>query len=148
MVSSPFCKGLAVLALACITFAGSGCATSTVAEFDELSSTTRQLRENARKTIARIEVGMSLEEVRGLRSAEAGPYTSETQIVEVDGDPQLLVIQWYYTDLKKYNGTVGEDELTPVVFRDEHVVGWGRKFLSQMHAHFEKPKKQKDVQIK
>jgi hypothetical protein len=50
--------------------------------------------------------------------------------------------------LKRCDGRVSDDELTPVVFRDEQVVGWGRDFLKQIYAHVGKEKKQEAVQIK
>jgi len=38
---------------------------------------------------------------------------------------------YYYTDMKNKDGKITDDELTPVVFRNGVLVGWGKDFLKK-----------------
>ena len=40
-------------------------------------------------------------------------------------------VYFYYTDQKKADGAITDDELTPVVFENDKVVGWGIEFLDR-----------------
>ena len=37
---------------------------------------------------------------------------------------------FYYTDIKKRDGAITDDELTPIVLKDGKVIGWGWGFLN------------------
>jgi hypothetical protein len=39
-------------------------------------------------------------------------------------------IMYYYTDLKRADGVITDDELTPIVFEGGKVIGWGQEMLS------------------
>jgi len=57
------------------------------------------------------------------------PY--ETRFIKnVDGG--LLEVMYYYTGMKKGDDLVTEDELVPVILKDDSVVGWGRETLEEM----------------
>ena len=45
-------------------------------------------------------------------------------------DGHIHEVLYYYTDLKKDDGVITNDELTPIVLKDGEVVGWGWGFLS------------------
>jgi hypothetical protein len=53
------------------------------------------------------------------------PYRSEILPVK---DKTLEVI-YYVTDVKKNDGAITDDELTPLVFDDGKLIGWGQSFL-------------------
>lgn len=74
----------------------------------------------------------------------SNPYRSETRLLYEGDEPQLIVIHWHYTDLKENDGRITDDELTPVVFMNDRVVGWGRPFLAQMNKHLKQKKARKN----
>jgi len=155
--------------LGCMIVAGSGCSSSarSFAVINELSPDVQAFRARNRRIIAQLEPEMPVEEFRKLWAAESdtlisasasggqdpdksaagaaakidlsNPHTSESRIIWTKG---ISVIQWYYTDLVKNDGRVTEEELTPVVFLDGKVVGWGRRFLRQFDEYIEKTQKQ------
>ena len=45
-------------------------------------------------------------------------------------DGHIHEVLYYYTDLKKDDGVITNDELTPIVLKDGEVVGWGWGYLS------------------
>lgn len=53
------------------------------------------------------------------------PYRSET-MNENDKNFEIL---FYYTDTKKEDGVITDDELTPIVIYENKVVGYGWRFL-------------------
>ncbi len=44
-------------------------------------------------------------------------------------------IQYYYTQLKKSDGIITDDELTPFVFQDGHLVGQGWTYLNHVKSN-------------
>ena len=58
------------------------------------------------------------------------PY--RTEIVEVSG--KKLEVLYYLIELNNANCTVNDDELTPLVFEDAKLIGWGNNFLSGIMA--------------
>jgi len=46
-------------------------------------------------------------------------------------DGHIHEVLYYYTDLKKDDGVITNDELTPIVLKDGKVVGWGWGFLNE-----------------
>ena len=42
-----------------------------------------------------------------------------------------LAVDYYYTDIKKADDAVTDDELTPLVMENGRLVGWGWSFLDQ-----------------
>ncbi len=41
-------------------------------------------------------------------------------------------IVYYYTTVKKLDGAIADDELTPLVFENERLIGWGDRFLKEL----------------
>lgn len=107
----------------------SGCATA--------SQATARNREH----LLKLSIGMSKEEainIMGKKRFSAGnliysetplminnPYRSEI----VAGRDKTLEIIYYVTDVKKNDGVITDDELTPLVFEDGKLIGWGQTFL-------------------
>jgi len=40
-------------------------------------------------------------------------------------------ILFYYTDLKEPDGAITDDELTPLVLKDNQLIGWGWSFVNE-----------------
>jgi hypothetical protein len=62
------------------------------------------------------------------------PYRSETVRTK---NGSFVEILFYYTDIKKSDGAITDDELTPIVFVDGKVTGWGWSFLNQSAERYE-----------
>jgi hypothetical protein len=56
------------------------------------------------------------------------PYRSET-LTGKDG--KNYDVLYYYSDLKQRDDKITDDELTPLVFHDGKLIGWGYPFLDQ-----------------
>jgi hypothetical protein len=55
------------------------------------------------------------------------PYKTEIRKV---GDKSYEII-YYYTEVKKRDGTITDDELTPLVFDNGELIGWGWSFFEE-----------------
>jgi len=55
------------------------------------------------------------------------PFRTETRRTH-DGEDQLLI--FYYTDRKRADSAITDDELTPLVFSQGKLIGWGWSFLT------------------
>ena len=97
------------------------------------------VRTKNRERLTKLSVGMSKSEV--LKTMGTGttydyfsrpsrinnPYRTET-LKGKDG--KLYEVLHYYTDIKKSDFAITDDELTPIVLLDGKVVGWGWGFLN------------------
>jgi hypothetical protein len=95
------------------------------------------LRTQNAENIRKLTVGMRKEVVMQLMGTEPSkgvfmwidnPYRTET-VTGQDG--QIYEVLYYYTDLKKRDDKITDDELTPLVFTDGKLVGWGYPFLDR-----------------
>ena len=48
-----------------------------------------------------------------------------------------IEIIYYYTDIKKADGAITDDELTPLVLKDGVLDGWGWSYLNDTAAKYE-----------
>ena len=64
----------------------------------------------------------------------SNPYKSE--ILRGKGD-DIFEVWYYYTDLKRNDGAITDDELSPVVFEGGKVIGWGQGFLNDAVRRYE-----------
>jgi hypothetical protein len=71
---------------------------------------------------------MGTEPSRGVFMWIDNPYRSET-LTGKDG--KNYEVLYYYTDLKQRDDKITDDELTPLVFHEGKLTGWGRPFLDQ-----------------
>ena len=97
------------------------------------------VRTKNRERLTKLSVGMSKSEV--LKTMGTGttydvfsrpsrinnPYRTET-LKGKDG--KFYEVLHYYTDIKKSDFAITDDELTPIVLADDRVVGWGWGFLN------------------
>lgn len=56
------------------------------------------------------------------------PYRSE----ELAKGSRVYVIDYYLTGIQKSDGMVSDDELTPLVFEADALIGWGWDFLNNI----------------
>ena len=97
-----------------------------------------------RRNLLKLSVGMTREQAMATMGHKSGggqygeptvnsPYKSE--ILQREGKP--FEVLYYYTDVKNAlyianPATVHDDELTPLVFEDGKLIGWGADFLKNI----------------
>ena len=96
--------------------------------------TMANLRADNIRNIHRLAIGMNKQEVldvMGSKYAEKGtlrvsnPYYSES----LWGKHKELDVYYYYTGSEKADAIISNDELTPLVFDEGKLTGWGWDFL-------------------
>ena len=95
--------------------------------------TPKQVRTMNKEKLNELEIGMSKDEIliiMGTKrfSIESSPFTIENPFrIEVQSsDKNIYRILYYDTDLVKADGFITDDELTPVILKNNKLVGWGR----------------------
>jgi len=63
----------------------------------------------------------------------SNPYRSET----IQGNGKNLEVVYYVTDDKDRDGTISNEELTPLIFDDGKMIGWGWGYLVSDDQKFE-----------
>ena len=86
----------------------------------------QKLSTGMRKDVAK-EI-MGTDPAKGLFMWIDNPYRTET-LTGKDG--KVYEVLYYYTDLKQRDDKITDDELTPLVFQDGKLIGWGYPFLDQ-----------------
>lgn len=95
------------------------------------------LRTQNAENIKKLTTGMRKDAVSALMGTEPSkslfmwidnPYRSET-LTGKDG--KTYEVLYYYTDLKQRDDKITDDELTPLVFENQKLIGWGYPFLDQ-----------------
>jgi hypothetical protein len=101
-------------------------------------------RNNNRQRLGLLHVGLTKEDVIQKMGAEGSKwchdsffgwcYRSETfgnpyrtAGFEVQGKHYLIL--YYYTDVKKLDDVLTDDELTPLIFEGDKLIGWGQDLL-------------------
>ena len=72
-----------------------------------------------------------LDEVQLLQMSGRVTNPYATRFVK-NPDEESLEVMYYYTGMKKGDDLVTEDELVPIILKDDAVVGWGWETLSAM----------------
>ena len=116
------------IALLLIMFFLFGCATSE-----------QNIRTKNRENLLRLSVGMKKFEVLQIMGTQTvrsinNPYKVETPRGK---DEQLYEVFYYHTDLKNKDGLITDAELTPIVFVDNQLIGWGWAFLSDIVPNYQ-----------
>lgn len=85
-----------------------------------------------RRNLACLTAGMAVADVLQVMEEEswgsgsstriANPHRRESFPMAAGGQADVL---FFYTDTRKEDGLIGEDELTPVYFENGQLVGWG-----------------------
>ena len=58
------------------------------------------------------------------------PHPYRTEVMKQD-DGTTAEVLFYYTDKKKADGVITNDELTPLVLQNNQLVGWGWLYMEQ-----------------
>jgi hypothetical protein len=128
-----FRNNVYVFMLVIAMFILSGCAT--------VSQATAKNRVN----LSKLSLGMSKEDaiaVMGQKKFSAGnffyneipvtinnPYRNE---IVAGKDGSTLEVFYYVTDVHRNDGLITDDELTPLVFDNGKLIGWGQTFLNDI----------------
>ena len=107
------------------------------------STTTAQVRADNRENLLNLSIGMSKEKVLDIMGKDVdktkdghiitNPY--RTEMYQVNGNIFELLL--YYTDLKKNDGAITDDELTPIVIKNGKVDGWGWSYWDDIVKKYE-----------
>jgi len=109
--------------------------------------TLANFRTDNRRNLLKLSIGMMKQEVlniMGNKYAEDGiitannPYRSEI----LQGKDKTFEVLYYYTDIKNFDAWRGmkgiaDDELTPLVFDNGKLIGWGQSFLQDNIQKYE-----------
>lgn len=105
--------------------------------------TVDQVRATNRENLKQLSIGMNKSDVLTIMSTETiktrsnrtinNPYRSEI----LKGKDKTLEVLYYYTDLKKADNAITDDELTPLVFDSGKLIGWGWSFLDDSIQKYE-----------
>ena len=103
------------------------------------ASTVEQLRTKNRENLLRLSLGMTKFDVLQIMGTETiesvnNPYRVETPKGK---DGALYEVLFYNTDKKKKGDLITDSELTPLVFKDNALVGWGWAFLSEVVPNYQ-----------
>jgi hypothetical protein len=103
------------------------------------TSASEQIRIKNRENLLRLSIGMGKFEVlqiMGTQTVESinNPYKVETPKGE---DGALYEVLFYHTELKNKDGLISDDELTPIVFKDDKLIGWGWAFLNEIVPNYQ-----------
>ena len=114
-------------------------------------TTLESFRMKNRQNLLKLSIGMTKEEalqtmgyktVIGLESGvpdayssmkAKNPYHSEILV----GENKKLEVIYYYTDLKSSDYAITDDELTPLIFDEGKLIGWGNSFLQDNIQKYE-----------
>ena len=103
--------------------------------------TPKQVRTANKERLNELEIGMSKDEVliiMGTKGFSIGsaPFTIENPFrIEVQSSGKNIYrVLYYYTDLAKADGIITDDELTPVILRNNRLVGWGRDVWDRLSS--------------
>ena len=114
----------------------SGCATATVSSIIAFN----------RENVLKLSIGMTKAEVldiMGTKTVKDGflycnmtinnPYRSEI----LQGKDKTFEIIYYFTDEKGKPCTISDDDLTPLIFDNGKLIGWGQNFLQDNVQKYE-----------
>ena len=73
--------------------------------------------------------------IMGYKSTKSVTNPYRTEILKAKD--QLFEIWYYYTDIKRQDGAITDDELTPLVFCENKLIGWGNQFLNDNIRKYE-----------
>ena len=90
-----------------------------------------RIRVMNRENLMKLSIGITKQEVLDIMGTETfgsinNPYKNE---VLYGKNGKVLEVLYYYTDKKSADGVITDDELTPLVFDGDKLIGWGWGFL-------------------
>lgn len=107
-------------------------------------ATLDSIRTENRQNLLKLSIGMSKQEVMNIMGGKSthdyganttinNPYRSEI----LQGKDKTFEVWYYYTDMKKWDDAITDDELTPLVFDNGKLIGWGQSFLKDNIQKYE-----------
>lgn len=124
-------KTTKLLLLATITVSYIGCAS------------VQNVRNDNRENVNKLAYGISKQKVLEIMGNEtantfmagkiSNPY--RTEMYKYDG--KIIEILFYFTDIKKADNAITDDELTPIVIIDGKVDGWGWMYWNSLVKKYE-----------
>lgn len=63
--------------------------------------------------------------------------TNPWRVEAYEAGGSALEVLYYYTDVKRQDGAITDDELTPLVLKDGSLDGWGWSYLNDVAAKYE-----------
>ena len=101
-------------------------------------TTVEQMRTKNRENLLRLSIGMTKFDVLQIMGTETidtvnNPYRVETPKGQ---DGELYEVFFYHTDKKKKGDLITDGELTPIVFHENKLIGWGWAFLSEIVPNY------------
>lgn len=95
-----------------------------------------------RQSLMQLEIGMTKTEVNSIMGTKGvntvyqktnNPYRSEI----LRGKDKNFEVWYYVTDKKKADNAITDDELTPLIFDGNKLIGWGQSFLQDTIIKYE-----------
>ena len=106
--------------------------------------TPREIRTMNKEKLNKLEVGMSEKVVLMIMGSKTFKIESSPFIVEnpfktevYSNDVDIYKILYFYTDLVKTDGFITDDELTPIILKNNELVGWGREIWKKLTSNLE-----------
>ena len=97
------------------------------------------LKQGMQKEFVLEQMGTELVTVRGsdgrIRQIVPNPY--ETRILEIQG--KKFEVVYYFTETERRDGPIQRDELTPFIFDNHVLIGWGWDFMDFLKKSAELP---------
>ena len=95
--------------------------------------TPQQIRTMNKEKLNELEIGMNENVVLMIMGSktikiESAPFSIENPFkIEIySNDVDVYKILYFYTDLVKRDGFITDEELTPIIFKNNKLIGWGR----------------------
>lgn len=124
-----------IILLICVTFLITGCATLS------------EIRATNRERLNKVSIGMTKEEVLNIMGTKRINAYDDMSLVEVINNPykteilrgkdRTFEVLYYYTEHKRADGAISDDELTPLVFDEGKLIGWGWSFFEDTTQKYE-----------
>ena len=103
---------------------------------DQISA--QAVRNTNMERLSTLQIGMTTDQVQDVMGSSsswlgddigwvASPYRTEA-FQDENGD--TVMIHYYYTHLRQRDNVISDDELTPVLFRNGKLAGWGSAITS------------------
>lgn len=98
-----------------------------------------QMRTKNRENLLRLSLGMEKFEVLQIMGTQTVDYTNNPYKVEtpLGRDGNLYEVLFYNTEQKNKDHVITDDELVPLVFNNNTLVGWGWAFLSEIVPNYQ-----------
>ena len=104
---------------------------------------TRNFRDLNRKNMLSLSIGMEKADVlrvmgnRQVKDLQLGTLTNPYKSEIFKAQEKIFEVWYYYTDRTVADGMISDGELTPVVFENEKLVGWGDGFFQDLVRKYE-----------